>query len=101
MVNLRSGADLVNGMLSWKLSKTRMRGAGSAGSKATYLLPAAGQPQRSRALAAAPSTIYSRKRMLWSMLYSEAVTRSNLVAPDHVRSISAARDAGWEQRGGR
>ena len=45
--------------------------------------------------------IYSRKRMLWSMLYSEAVTRSNLVAPDHVRSISAARDAGWEQRGGR
>ena len=34
-------------------------------------------------------------------MYSEALMRSVPVAPDHGRSVSAARDAGWEQWGGR
>ena len=34
-------------------------------------------------------------------MYSEALRRPVPVAPDHMRRVSAARDAGWEQWGGR
>ena len=34
-------------------------------------------------------------------MYSEALRRPVPAAPDHMRRVSAARDAGWEQWGGR
>ena len=34
-------------------------------------------------------------------MYSEALRRPVPVTPDHMRRVSAARDAGWEQWGGR